>query len=257
MSEESLIEKLRVEFLETTEDSLDHIEEVLNGYLDGGGDPKGTLEDLWRRVHSIKGTAASVGYPMTTTIAHRLEDYLEGLKDIDASLAGGIGKYCDQIREIVSNNREPSQQEIAQILRALPLHHRASNFEIEILDVEVLLVSPSKMISKIVRNELMQCGFRVVRATGAMEAFQLAVRSQPDAMVFAQTLDELSGAELARAFKAMTQTADKPIGVLTSFPLDHPALQGLPDDVVIIRTGNVHFPDDMGDFLAYIQSEFL
>ncbi|TNE65667.1 MAG: hypothetical protein EP335_05160 [Alphaproteobacteria bacterium] len=257
MIEESLIDKLRTEFLEASEDSLDAIEAIANQSLQGTANPDQAFEEIRRHIHSIKGSAASVGYPIISTIAHRLEDYLDGAHHLDANLIGGIGKYCDQIREIVSTGREPSSQHIAQLLRALPISAQAGGFDIKVLDVEVLLVSPSKMISKIVRNELMQCGFRVVRATGAMEAFQLAVRSQPDAMVFAQTLDELSGAELARAFKAMTVTADKPIGVLTSFPLDHPGLQGLPSDVRIIRTGREHFPEDMGDFLAYIQTEFL
>ena len=257
MMEETLIEKLRTEFLEATEDNLDFIEDISNQSLEGAVEPGQAFEEIRRRIHSIKGTAASVGYPITSTIAHRLEDYLEGAKDLNETLIGGIGKYADKIREIISSGKEPSPQETSAMLRALPMSYQSTDFQIDVLDVEVLLVSPSKMIAKIVRNELMQCGFRVVRATGAMEAFQLAVRSQPDAMVFAQTLDELSGADLARAFKAMSNTADKPIGVLTSFSLDHPALQGLPSDVRIIRTGRVHFPDDMGDFLAYIQSEFL
>lgn len=257
MADESFIEKLRVEFLEATEDSLDLLEETVNRSLQGEIETTQAIEEVMRHVHSIKGTAGSVGFPVTTTIAHRLEDYLEGTKAITESLSSGIGKYSDEIRKIVSEGKEPPVSETAAMLRALPMTHEGGDFDINVLDVEVLLVSPSKMITKIVRNELMQCGFRVVRAVGAMEAFQLAVRSQPDAMVFAQTLDELSGADLARAFKAMAVTADKPIGVLTSFPLEHPALQGLPDDVMIIRTGRVHFPDDMGDFLAYIQSEFL
>lgn len=257
MVDESLIDKLRTEFLESTEDSLDLIEDTANRSMEQGDDTGQCFEEIKRQIHSIKGTAASVGYPITSTIAHRLEDYLEGARDLTEGLVSGIGKYCDEIRIIVASGKEPPAADTAQLLRSLPLSHRGDDIDIDILDVEVLLVTPSKMIAKIVKNELMQCGFRVVRATGAMEAFQLAVRSQPDAMVFAQTLDELSGAELARAFKAMRTSADKPIGILTSFALDHPALQGLPGDVVIIRTGRVHFPDDMGDFLAYIQTEFL
>ena len=257
MADDRFLEKLKVEFLESTEDSLDTIEETVNQSLSGNLDLKVALEEVMRHIHSIKGTAASVGFPITSTIAHRLEDYMEGVKELTETLSSGIGKYCDQIRKIISEGKEPAPTETAQLLRSLPITYKEHEMDIDILDVEVLLVSPSKMITRIVRNELMQCGFRVVRATGAMEAFQLAVRSQPDAIVFAQTLDELSGADLARAFKAMVATADKPIGILTSFPLEHPALQGLPDDVVIIRTGNTHFPDDMGDFLAYIQSEFL
>ncbi|MBL4789093.1 MAG: Hpt domain-containing protein [Kordiimonadaceae bacterium] len=257
MISDRLIEKLRHEFLEATDDDLDAIEEIANLRLKNELEPKQALEEIVRKIHSIKGTSASVGFPIISTIAHRLEDFLDGITDLNEAIISGLGKYCDKMREIVAEGKEPPHANTAQLLRALPLRHTSHDFEVDVLDVEVLLVTPSKMIAKIVRNELMQCGFRVARASGAMEAFQLAVRSQPDAMIFAQTLDELSGADLARAFKAMTETAARPIGILTSFPIDHPALQGLPDDVVIIRTGRVHFSDDMGDFLAYIQSEFL
>jgi len=66
-----------------------------------------------------------------------------------------------------------------------------------------------------------------------------------------------AGSALERTFKAMLTFADKPSGVLISFSLDHPPLQDLPDDVLIIRTGRVYFPDNTGGFLAYIQTEFL
>ena len=133
--------------------------------------------------------------------------------------------------------------------------YRGGDINIEVNNVEVLLSTPSKVAGKIVRTELQNCGFRVVRTDSAIDVFNIVVRSKPDAVVLSATMNEVNGIDLARAFDSMSFTTTMPIGILTSFALDHPMLQGIPESVTIIRTGAAHFADDMGDFLYRLQIE--
>ncbi|MCR9220630.1 MAG: Hpt domain-containing protein [Alphaproteobacteria bacterium] len=254
MQDDRFLSQLRVEFLDAAGDQLDGLEATLNAALDGRRTGREALRDVRRSAHTLKGTAGSLGFPLAGAIAHRLEDYLCDADELDPALSRGIMVFCDRIREIAAAGREPSDGDAVQLVRGLPVRWDPGSEEIEALDVEVLLASPSRVASKIVRNTLQNCGYRVAYAETALDVFTLALQIRPDAMILAQTLDQLSGAELARAFKAMSSTAAVPIGLLTSFGPDHAAFQELPDGVQLVRTGRAYFDDDMGGFLTRLQA---
>ncbi|WP_420546874.1 Hpt domain-containing protein [Curvivirga sp.] len=259
--DEDLLAQLKLDFLDHTTDQLEEIDTTINNQLAGNIPPQDALKIIRRIIHSIKGQAGSFGFPTAGIIAHRLEDFIEDDKKVTPELSISMHAFLDKIREIAESGIEPTSEEATGIMRKLPVKRSTSiqstaiDFDIQTHEVEVLLVTPSRVSGKIVREELQACGFRVVRVQFALEAFEFAVRSKPDVMIFAMTLDELSGSDLARAFNAMVATSQAPVAVLTSFSLDHPGLQGLPEGISVIRSGATHFPDDMGDFLARIQTE--
>lgn len=253
MLDDELLQQLQTEFLDATDDALDQLEAAVDGAVRGGGDPKAALHVVRRQVHSIKGLSASFGFKLSSAIAHRLEDYLDEETELTADIARSVGKFTDRIREIARAGSEPTEDAAAELLRSLPARRPPPDIIVTAVDVEVLIGVPSKLTAKIVRDVLQNCGFRVVRASTMIDCFTMTVRARPDAMLFAMTLDELSGADLARAFRAMSATADVPVGVLTSFSLDHAALRDLPEGISIVRLGKQHFDGDMAEFLARIE----
>lgn len=253
MLDEELFQQLQTEFLDATDDTLDQLEAAVDGAVRGGGDPKAALQAVRRQAHSIKGLSASFGFNLSSAIAHRLEDFLDDETELTPDIARSIGKFTDRIREIARAGSEPAEDAAAELLRSLPASRPPPEITVRAVDVEVLIGVPSKLTAKIVRDVLQNCGFRVVRAATMIDCFTMVVRGRPDAMLFAMTLDELSGADLARAFLAMTATCEAPVGVLTSFSLDHAALRSLPAGVSIVRLGKQHFDGDMAEFLARIE----
>lgn len=257
MIDEDLLQQLRLEFLDTTTDFLDAIDTAVDQAMRGDRDMDEAMSEVKRAIHSIKGMAPSFGYPTAGLVAHRCEDFMEGETKFTLEVSSGLGKFCDVLRLIAGSGRDREGESAVKMLRALPTKRDAMPDDIVVLDVEVLLVTTSRVSSKIVRDELQNCGFKVVRASNALEAFQLTVRGRPDVIVLGQTLPDVPGSELARALKAMAGTKDTPLAILTSFSLDNPALRGLPEDVRVIRSNQRFFSQDMGDFLAFIQAEVL
>ena len=254
MKEDEIILQLRQEFIDSASDRVETIDRALDAGLRGNVEHQTTLALVRREAHSIKGMAGSLGFPIVSQIAHRLEDFIEGASGLDDSLAKEIGVFLDKIDEYSTAAEIPSQDETTQVLRSLP-YKGGDGLSIEVNNVEVLVSTPSKVAGKIVRTELQNCGFRVVRTDSAIDIFNIVVRSKPDAVVMAATMNEVNGVDLARAFDALSFSTTMPIGILTSYSLDHPMLQSVPEGVTIIRTGAAHFADDMGDFLYRLQIE--
>jgi len=255
--DDALQQQLRTEFLEDAGERLDSIQAAIDGIVDGSRAPAEALTAVRRETHAIKGQAGNFGFPLVSTIAHRMEDFVDGEATLTSELGRNVQVFADTVREIVETGREPGHKEGDELLRGLPAKQAAQDLEIQVLDVEVLLGTPSRTSARMVRDVLQNCGYRVVRAETGIDCFTLAMRSRPDAMLLAFTLEEVSGGELVRAFNAMPSMTTIPMAILTSFEPGHPQLAQLPDGVSVVRTKKTHFDDDMGAFLARIQAEVL
>lgn len=255
MLEEDLRSSLRLEFVDSCDDRLTEMEHTLERAAQGNLPDADALRAIRRAAHSIKGTSASLGFPFVSTLAHRLEDFLDGETKIATGTRRAISQYMDAIRSQVERpDRVPSQDERNSIVRGLPSKLTLQDLSIELRNIEALLVIPASVTAKIVRTELAACGYKSIRTALAMEGLMLGLRSEPDFIIVSQTLDELSGSDLVRAFRAISSTADIPCAILTSFARDNPIFKAVPEGTSIIRTGNAHFSQDMGDFLAKIDT---
>jgi len=71
--------KYRDMFLSETREHLDKMNKLLVA-LERQPDDREGIDALFREAHSIKGMAASMGYPVMTSLAHQLEDFLDGFR---------------------------------------------------------------------------------------------------------------------------------------------------------------------------------
>ncbi len=229
--QEEIIETLRGEFLADASERIENIDDAL---LAAAADGAAAIVAIRREAHNLKGMGASFGFPGIGLIAHRLEDYLCGLDRIDAAHCGGVRAFLEELERIVGAGREPPNEEITAILRSLPADPDRHPAQAERPDLEVLLVTPSRVVRQIVRQALLDCGFRVTTAASVWEAIKVATLDRPDAVVTSAVMDGLGGIDLARALAAMAPTADISIAVLTSFTRDHPALKALPAGIPVV-----------------------
>ncbi|MDF1750482.1 MAG: Hpt domain-containing protein [Alphaproteobacteria bacterium] len=252
--DDHLFEKqLLTEFLDSVDDCSDQIEALSDKAVRAGGDTAPTLHAIRREAHKIKGVGGSYGFPLVSTIAHRLEDFLAEETSMSVEVASGVAIFLDHIRAIARSGKEPTGQDATDLLRTLPSRLLPADFTVSVVNVEVLLGVPSAITAKIVRDILQNCGFRVVQAKTMLDCFTQSFRAKPDAVIFSQTLDELSGAELVTALGAMPTTKSIPSAVLTSLALNHPGLSELPKSVSVVRMGKEHFDSDMAAFLSRIE----
>jgi len=74
--------------------------------LSAGDEPiESAVDTLFRMAHSIKGMAASLDYDAVSSLAHRLEDWLEPLRagaDLDRSQLGQLAEAIAALEEMVA-----------------------------------------------------------------------------------------------------------------------------------------------------------
>jgi chemotaxis protein histidine kinase CheA len=109
----------------------------------------GAFDELFRQVHSLKGTGGGVGVPIVTTICHQLESFMgEAKSRFDREAVNTALVYIDLLRRTIpGTGREPAG--IAAIesaldqMRVTSLSGRAS----------ILVVEPSLTVRSLYQKE--------------------------------------------------------------------------------------------------------
>ena len=245
-----ILEDMKSEFIEGTNDRLDEADRAIANLLAGRGDWNNNLLDVKRIVHSIKGGGKTFGFPTISMIAHGLEDYLETAGSVDRQEIEDAQFYVDRIREILDMGANPDEETASRILHGLPTKRcrsRLSNV------TNVLLLMPKGLQRKIIGQELTSFGFRVAIAETSLGAIDRALTLKPDLVVASMVLDRISGPDLARVFAGIGALSRTKVLLLTASELDDEHLADVPDDVTVIRKGATF----ARDFMAYLRAEGL
>jgi CheY-like chemotaxis protein/HPt (histidine-containing phosphotransfer) domain-containing protein len=240
---EDLEDRLRVEFVDDARDRLQSLYDALEALQKTEKSEAAVIAIFRLEAHNLKGMGTSFGFPTVSLIAHRLEDYVSGVRQISARELTDLPIFLDRISELVDRAEQPALAETNQIIRALPVRYNFDITDVEITHIEVMLVTPSKVVAKKVGAELGACGYRVVTVTDPIESISHAVRVPPDMLIASMVMDGLSGLDLIRGLGAMSATRHVKMALLTSMSLDNPAIKEIPKGVAIIRVGE-HFGDD-------------
>src|SRR5262245_29925157 len=247
---DEMMRTLQVELHDDASDRLSEMGRVLES-MSTGGPSDSALSALRRQAHNMKGIGGSFGYPALAQIAHRLENYVNDLTSWTKETPGQLQRFIDRMSEMLDRSQQPTEEELAQLVRALPTH-LVQNFSVRDIskhNVEVLLVTPTRALAKLLSQQIMACGFRVNAVNEPMDGLNAALRARPDMIITSQVMRTMSGVDLVRAVRAITSIAKIPAAILTSQGSDRSLFPGLPDDVPILRTGDA-FADDFGKVVA-------
>lgn len=246
-------EMMRVLQIELHDDATDRLAEMgrILERMMAAGPSDAALSALRRQAHNMKGIGGSFGYPALSQIAHRMESYITDLTSWTKESPGELQKFIDRMAEMLDRPSQPSDEELAQIVRALPTH-LVQNFSVKDIsahNVEILLVTPTRALAKLLSQQIMACGFRVNAVNDPMDGLNAALRARPDMIITSQVMRTMTGLDLVRAVRAIAATHKIPAAILTSQGSDRSLFPGIPEDVVILRTGD-HFADDFGKVVA-------
>lgn len=241
--------RLRQEYLESTIDKIDEIDSFLEAMRGRAGNWSAMLLEVQRYVHTIKGSSASFGFPTVGHIAHRLEDYLETVREIDERELSDVQIYIDRMREIIEKGSNPSDDDGALLLRALPSIGRTvapvSSFSTQqVREIGVVFVMPKTVQRKIVAMELASCGFHLSMVETGIQAIESVLASRPDIVVASQELKDMTGVELARLLKVLKATRRTRFILMTSLSPGDPRLSELPPETAVVHKG-INFSDQL------------
>ncbi len=237
ISEDYLEDRLRVEFMDDARDRLQRMYDALDRLAARKAPDAEVIATLRMDIHNLKGTGAPFGYPAVSLVAHRMEDYLSGLQRLDEGQVGSVQAFLDRVAHLIDRAVQPDISETNQILRALPTRYVFDIKDVEVRNVEIMVVTPSKVVAKKVGTELAACGFRSVTVQDPIESISLALLAPPDMLIAAMMMDGLSGLDLICGLHAMSVTRKVPMALLTSLDLDNHALREVPAGVSVIRLG--------------------
>ncbi len=105
-------------------EAREHLRVLSDGLLlvESSGGVAG-VEEAFRAAHTIKGMAATMGYPRVAALAHALEDRLEGIRGgarVDAALIDELLRRSDELRDAVDEASEAEDSEDAAQVAAAP-----------------------------------------------------------------------------------------------------------------------------------------
>ena len=191
-------------------------------------------------------------FPAITMIAHALEDYIETAGKVSPDHLPAIQAYTDAIRVIADHGENPGDSETTEILRALPhsgtVTVNATPTDQITRDIGFLLVLPKGLQRRIIGEELASCGFRVSLAETAVEAIEIGLANPPHIIGASMVNEDMSGVEMAHAFKAIDALSNAKFLLMTSSGETDPEALGLPAGARVARKG-CKFQMDMTNHL--------
>jgi CheY-like chemotaxis protein/HPt (histidine-containing phosphotransfer) domain-containing protein len=227
-----MLERLTAEFRDSCREAMDECEGILNRLSNRTGDAGTDMIELQRRVHNVKGSGATFGFPAVSLIAHKLEDFLEAT-DKPADHVRDIQVFLDAMRAIAESGVNPPEGDYPALLRTLPRARSGFTAVQRSRDVHILLAMPKDVQRKIILRELASCGFDVTCADTGVSAIGLVLSTRPDAVFASLVLPDMSGADLARALAAIGTARKCPFGLLTTKSAEDPQFAGLPAWIIV------------------------
>ncbi|SDG47881.1 Hpt domain-containing protein [Roseospirillum parvum] len=244
---DEIVSEMRAEYLDEVRDLLRQLELSLEEARHGRRDEAALVHEVRKVAVSVRGQAANLGFRLLNTLAHRMEDYLSGVKRLPPRAFDDLAHFTETMLD-VTEGRIPHDADPRQLVRGMPVKATFELGDIEVRDVEVMLVMLHGAATHFVERELKECGYRPVVCSSTFESIPLIVRTQPDMVIVSAVMPELSGIDLVGALHAMPATRNIPTALITSLDADDPYLALVPGGVPVIRKGP-RFGDDLADAL--------
>ncbi len=207
---------LQVEFLAELPERCDRLESRLMALERS---ESGAFDELYRQVHSLKGTGGTYGIPIITTICHHFENFIaEAHQPFDHDAVRISLTFVDLLRQTVQpEGRSPAGaakiEETLQHLHLSNLKGRAS----------VLVVEASAAMQRLFHGAIAAPSVQVTTLNSGLAALERLLREPFDLMVASLELPDLNAVALTAAIReSCSCNAEIPVILVSSNELRVP-----------------------------------
>jgi len=194
-----LLQGMRLAFLEELPDRCDHIEDLLLA-LEKAPQDRNTFNEVYRGVHSLKGSGGTHGLGIITAICHQLENLLtdslanHGFGDIFVTSALA---HVDLLRQVRSLGRGDTPDFSAlehklETMRQTSLRNRKAG----------LIADTSAMMVRIYQGALAELPVQLTVVDNGLDAIEHLVHQPYDFIIIGRELKELNGIAVVSALRA-------------------------------------------------------
>lgn len=212
-----LLSGMRDDFIRELPERCDHLEQSVLALERNAAD---AFDELFRRIHSLKGSGGTFGVPIITSICHQFESFVSSARGRFDPLAVSYAlSYVDLLRRVAESPEQDGvlviaiEQDLEQ-LRISSMPGCAS----------VLLVEPSAAARKFCQGVLEPLSVRLVRQDRGMSALELLLHQPFDLLVAARELPDLNAFALVAALRESgCRNKDVPVILVSSNSTPAPA----------------------------------
>lgn len=222
---QALLQQLKQNYILEMPDRLDKLEHVVLS-LERDGFSAELFHELYRQVHSLKGSGGTYGLHVLTNICHPFEDFLSLVGDENDLPNSGFANialaYLDILREVTERIAKNSEAvfDVDKMLEDLRVRTFAPKFH-------AILVENSTTVVKLVTRILHQYQFRVAVQDDGYVTLGRMLGERFDLLITAQEIKQFNGLALIASVKmaCVGHTATKTI-LLTSNTITTPTELG-------------------------------
>ena len=209
---QKLLEQLRQHYISELPMACDEIENLI---LSEGSAASESFAELYRRVHSMKGSAGTHGLTIISAICHNLEDQLNKFdvdaKSVNHDVTDLLLRHVDLIRRVTAE-AETGSVEFPQIEQALQEIRQALLHNLS----PALLVESSDSVKMLCQEALSHLPIELTIEEDGLVALERVLHSNFSFVITAKETKTLSGLALISAIKASDSIKDIKTILLTS-----------------------------------------
>ncbi len=196
---QALLKGMREDFLAELPERCDSCDELILA-LERTPDDREAFNELYRGVHSLKGSGGTHGLSIITSLCHQLENLLsdaDAKEDFGAAFASRALAYVDLLRQVetVAKQGKPDYSTIEaelETLRQLTLQRRKAG----------LIAESSTVMAGLCQKALEALPLQLTVASDGMTALAQLLHEPFDFVIVGRELKELNGIALMAALQA-------------------------------------------------------
>jgi len=191
---EEAMQAMRADYIAALPDKLHEIERKILEIPDSE-QPLENINELFRDVHSLKGTSATFDLPIIATICHQLEDHLEQFSDKSVEISLKFIDLMQRATEIIERSVSPDYSEIEKALYT---------FQKTIADNQLLgvIIDPSRANTLLAKRILEQYPVKLTAINDGLAALTRLLFVKYDFILLSRELPSISGPGLIAALQA-------------------------------------------------------
>ncbi len=192
-----ILEHLREDFLDEMPSRVRKIEEEVMS-----SEKAESHDELFRMVHSLKGTAGSYNFHVITKIAHSMEDAMLALrqqKEFGTSTTVELLlKFVDVLRD-TTDSLMSSESELLDVDKRLEFLYGQVFKE----SIKLLVVEPSKLYASMIEYSLQEMSINITFTTDGLPALDNLLLNKYDLLITSLECPRLNGDALIAALRLL------------------------------------------------------
>lgn len=179
----------KTDYLYSILDKLDHLE----SFIENGKFKIEDISEIFKIIHSIKGTAASMEFYFISTLAHDIEDHLTLIQDEKEQIDDQYMQVFDRLIDLLLN---VTNDYLKNDISKFPLYRNMLSKLIQVKNNSqreyqgnILVVNSSPAMNIMIKNQLLNSGFNVSFAENGLSAFNQIILNKFDAVLSSYDLE--------------------------------------------------------------------